>query len=95
MIQPGMPMPMPRGTQKKSGGPLRGWLVPPRPKKYQGWSDFVSRFFYRVFELPSPRNAQKRDKNKIEKQSVWFFFVDFFVKIVKTFRHDFLVKRFL
>jgi hypothetical protein len=48
--------------------------------------------FYRVFELPSPRNAQKRDKNYFEKKSV----LDFWSKIfVKTFRHDFFAKRFL
>ena len=55
-------------SKKKSDGPWGGWLVPRRPKKYQGWSDFFSRFFYRVFELPSPRNAQKRAKKKSEKK---------------------------
>jgi hypothetical protein len=50
--------------KKKSDGPLRGWLVPRRPKKYQGWSDVFSRFVYRVFELSSPRNAQEHDKKK-------------------------------
>jgi hypothetical protein len=31
----------PRGTQKKNDGPWGGWLVPRRPKKYQGWSVFL------------------------------------------------------
>jgi hypothetical protein len=79
-----------RGTQKKIDGPWGGWLVPRRPKKYQGWSFFFVRFFYRVFELPSPRNAQKRDKRNREKMGFGFF-VDFFAK---TFRHDFFCKTF-
>jgi hypothetical protein len=29
--------------------------------------------FYRVFELPSPRNAQKRDKTKSRKKSILVF----------------------
>jgi hypothetical protein len=45
-------------------------------------SDF---FFNHIFELPSPRNAQKRDINKSRKSRSGIF-VDFFVK---TFRHDF------
>jgi hypothetical protein len=44
---------------------------------------YFSRYFYRVFELPSPRNAQKRDK-QIEKKSVLDFLVDFFVKLFDT-----------
>jgi hypothetical protein len=72
-------------------GPWGGWLVPRRPKKYQGWSKTNCEFFYRFFELPSPRNAQKRDKKKIEKKIGFGFFVDFFVK---TFRHDFFCKKF-
>jgi hypothetical protein len=39
---------------------------------------------YRVFELPSPRNAQKRDKTKPRKNQFWIFGRIF----VKTFRHD-------
>jgi hypothetical protein len=46
-----------------------GWLVPRRPKKYQGWSILFGRFVCRVFGLPSPRSAQKRDKTKIEQKS--------------------------
>jgi hypothetical protein len=60
-------------------------------KKVPGLVRFFSGIFCRVFDLPSPRNAQARD-NKIEKKSVWDFFVDFFVK---TFRHDLFAKRFL
>jgi hypothetical protein len=75
---------------KTNDGPWGGWLVPRRPKKYQGWSDFFARFFNRVFELPSPRNAHKRDKKKLRKIGFGFF-VDFFVK---TFRHDFFCKPF-
>jgi hypothetical protein len=29
--------------------------------------------FYRVFKLPSPRNAQKRDKKKSRKNRFWVF----------------------
>jgi hypothetical protein len=54
-------------------------------KKIPGLVRLFCEFFYRVFELPSPRNAQKRDK-QIEKQIDFGFFVDVFVK---TFRHDF------
>jgi hypothetical protein len=38
--------------------------------------------FYGVFELPSPRNAQKRDKNR--EKSVLDLFVDLFVTRDKT-----------
>jgi hypothetical protein len=51
-----------------------------RTKK--GWNQiFVIDIFNRVFELPSPRNAQKRDKKTF----------DFFVK---TFRHNVFCKTF-
>jgi hypothetical protein len=30
--------------------------------------DFLQKYFYRVFELPLPRNAQKRAKKKSEKK---------------------------
>jgi hypothetical protein len=33
-----------QGALKKNDGPLRGWLVPRRPKKYQGWPDFFEIF---------------------------------------------------
>jgi hypothetical protein len=68
-----------RKVTKKKKVPLRGWLVPPRPKKYQGWSVFCFSILYRVFELASPRHAQKRDKKKREKNGFGFF-PDFFAK---------------
>jgi hypothetical protein len=51
---------------------------------------FFSRYFYRVSELPSPRNAQKRNK-QIGKKIGFRFPPDFFVK---TFRHDVFAKGF-
>jgi hypothetical protein len=80
-----------RGTQKKSDGPLRGWLVPWRPKKFQGWSDFFQVFFSVFLNSPhqeTPKNVIQQNREKIGLG----FFVDFFVK---TFRHDFFLKRFL
>jgi hypothetical protein len=59
-------------------------------KKGLGSDLFVSIFFYRVFELPSPRNAQKRDK-KIREKISFGLLVEFFVK---TFRDDFFCKTF-
>ena len=44
--------------KKKSVTPMVGGWV--RGQKRLG-SDFIFDIFYRVFELPSPRNAQKRD----------------------------------
>jgi hypothetical protein len=73
-----------RGTPKKNDGPWGGWLVPRRPKKYQGWSKQIARFFYRVFELPSPRNAQKRDKKNREKKWVLDFLSIFLQKLFDT-----------
>ena len=73
----------PRGTQKKSDGPWRGWLVPRGPKKYQGWSDFFRDFF--IVFLNSPhRETPKNVIKKIEKKSVLDFFVDFFEKLFDT-----------
>jgi hypothetical protein len=46
-----------------------GWVA---GKKRTRVRFIFSIFFYRVFELPSPRNAQKRD-NKIEKSGFWIF----------------------
>jgi hypothetical protein len=46
--------------------------------------DLLVRYFLRVLELPSPRNAQKRDKKKPRKNRFGIF-DDFFVK---TCRHD-------
>jgi hypothetical protein len=42
------------------------------------------RFFYRAFELPSPRNAQKRDKQKSRKIGFGFF-VDFLKNLSTRF----------
>jgi hypothetical protein len=47
----------------KSVTPVVGWWV--RGQKR------TRIFFYRVFELPSPRNAQKRDKQNREKNRFW------------------------
>jgi hypothetical protein len=76
------------------GDPRGGWVRgPDMPEAKKGpgpGPDVFVRFFCRVFELPSPGNVQKRDKQNRGGKSVWDFFVDFFVK---TFRHDFFVKR--
>jgi hypothetical protein len=32
--------------------------------------DFLQTYFYGVFELPLPRNAQKRAKNKSKKKNI-------------------------
>jgi hypothetical protein len=79
-----------RGTASNSkkqitnDGPWGGWLVPRRPKKYQGWSDFFVRFFF---------SAQKRDKKKSRKKSV-LDFLSILYSFVQTFRHDFFGKTF-
>jgi hypothetical protein len=65
----------------------------PLPKTCLGWWRWRSAlalalvaFFYGVFELPSPRNAQNQNLNKkIEKKSVLGFCVDCFAK---AFRHS-------
>jgi hypothetical protein len=59
-----------------------GWV---RVRKRTRVRIVLKYFFNRVFELPSSRNAQKRDKKNREKVGFGFL-VDFFVK---TFRHDF------
>jgi hypothetical protein len=81
MAKPSVP---PKGHSKQNkDGPLRGWLVPRRPKKYQGWSDFWGDFF--IVFLNSPhRETPKNVIKKIEKQSVLDFFVDFFEKLFDT-----------
>jgi hypothetical protein len=61
--------------KKKSVTPVVGGWV--RGQKRTRVRFIFSIFFYRVFELPSPRNAQKRDK-KIEKKSVLDFWSNFF-----------------
>ena len=88
-----------RGTQKKSDGPLRGWLVPRRPKKYQGWSDFFSRFFIVFLNSPhreTPKNVIKENREKIglgffcrffcKKFSTRFFCQTFFVVFLNSHR---------
>jgi hypothetical protein len=49
--------------EKKTDGPLRGWLVPRRPKKYQGWSDVFFQVFLSCFRTPL---AEKRPKTRIK-----------------------------
>jgi hypothetical protein len=73
--------------QKKSGTPVVGGWV--RVRKRTRVRFIFSMFFYRVFELPSSRNAQKRDKKQIREKVGFGFLVEFFVK---TFRHDFFCK---
>jgi hypothetical protein len=77
-----------RGRQKQIGDPqvVGGWVRGQKSTRVRFFVDF----FNRVFELPSPRNAPKRDKT-IEEKIGFGFLVDFFVK---TFRHDFLVVPF-
>jgi hypothetical protein len=65
-----------------------GWF--PGGQKSTRAGQSFSRDFCRVFELPSPRNAQKYDQKNREKIGFGFL-VDFFVK---TFRHDFFCKTF-
>jgi hypothetical protein len=66
----------PRGRPKqKSVTPVVGGWVKVRKRTRVRF--FFSIFFYRVFELPSSRNAQKRDKKKLEKKSVLDFWSNF------------------
>jgi hypothetical protein len=81
----------PRGpqNQKKIDGPWGGWLVPRKPKKYQGWSDFCEIF---IVCLNSPHRETPKNVTKKNREKIGFgFLIDFFVK---PFRHDFFVKRF-
>jgi hypothetical protein len=50
-----------------------------------------SELFCRVFELPSPRNAQKRDKQNQEKNGFGFFLPI----VLKNFSKRFFWERFL
>jgi hypothetical protein len=74
--------------QKKIGDPAVGGWVGQSTKR--GWDriQFLD-IFYLVFLLPSPRNAQKRDKKTPRKNGLGLL-AHFFVK---TFRHDFFVSR--
>jgi hypothetical protein len=81
-----------QGALKKQIDGALGWLVgSSEAKKVPGLVRFLCKIVYRVFELPSPRNAQKRDKRKLRKSVLDFLSISF----VKTFRHDFVVNRFL
>jgi hypothetical protein len=55
--------------QNKTDGPPRGWLVPRRPKKYQGWSDPPPPDFFIVFlnspHRETPKNVIKKNREKI------------------------------
>ena len=61
--------------KKKSVTPVVGGWV--RVRKRTRVRFIFSIFFYRVFKLPSSRNAQKRDKKKFEKKSVLDFWSNF------------------
>jgi hypothetical protein len=80
----------PQGALKtKSDGPLRGWLVPRRPKKYQGWSDFFPRFFIVFLNSPhreTPKNMIKQNREKIG--------LGFFCRFFKNFSTRFFCKTF-
>jgi hypothetical protein len=72
--------PMSKGPAKrKPVTPVGGWVR--GPKQNQGKKKRC--LFNGVFELRSPRNAQKRD-NKNRKIISFRFFVDFFVKLFET-----------
>jgi hypothetical protein len=57
--------------KNKSVTPVVGGWV--RGQKRTRVRFIFSIFFYRVFELPSPRNAQKHDKQKSRKSRFWTF----------------------
>jgi hypothetical protein len=69
-------------AKKKSVTPVVGGWV--RVRKMTRVRFIFSIFFYRVFELPSSRNAQKRDLKKIEKKSVLDFWSIFLQKLFDT-----------
>jgi hypothetical protein len=52
---------------KMTGLGVVGWFLGGQ-KGTRAGQVFVCDFFYRVFELPSPRNAQERDKTKLRKK---------------------------
>jgi hypothetical protein len=76
--------PAPKKSVTVYGDP-RGGRVGQSTKKKKGWGQicFFSIYFYRVFELSSPRNARKRNKKNREKISFGFLF-DFFCKNFST-----------
>jgi hypothetical protein len=61
-------------------------------KKGLGSDLFFPDICCRVFELPSSKNAQKRDKKKSRKSRFWTFGRNFLKKLFGTI---FFVKRFL
>jgi hypothetical protein len=83
-------MEYPRGRQAKTkiGDPRGGW-VGQSTKKGWGRICFLD-IFYRVFELPSPSNAQKRDKRN--RETIGFgFLVDVFFDTMFFSKHFFSV----
>jgi hypothetical protein len=81
------------GRAKKRIGDPRGWVGGSEAKKGPG-PDFFPMLFYGVFKLSSPRNAQTRDQQKMEKTLV-LVFCRFFCKSFSTQFFWFFVKRFL
>jgi hypothetical protein len=70
-----------------------GWFLGgQKPKKVPRLVNFFCEIFFRVFELPSPRNTQKREKTKSRKKWVLDFLSIFLQKLFDTI---FFVKRFL
>jgi hypothetical protein len=70
----------PRGRQKKKSVTAKKinrrppwWVGGSEAKKGLGSDLFFRYYFYRVFKLPSPRNAQKRDKKTPRKSRFWIF----------------------
>jgi hypothetical protein len=80
-----------QGALKKqlTGLGVVGWFL--RGQKSTRAGQIFCEIFYRVLELPLPKNP-KNVINKFERKIGFRFFVDFFVK---TFREDFLVNRFV
>jgi hypothetical protein len=79
------------GPQKKKNRGPPWWVGGSEYEKGLGWDLFFRYFFNRVFELPSSRNAQKRDKKSFREKVGFGFLVEFFVNF---FRHDFFCKTF-
>jgi hypothetical protein len=79
--------PLPPIKNKSVTPVVGGWV---RGQKRTRVRFIFSDIFYRVFELPLPRNARKRDKKNREKVGFGLL-VEFFVK---AFRHDFCCKTF-
>jgi hypothetical protein len=81
------------GRQKKMPvTPVVGGWVGVRKMDMMEGVRFFWRFFYRVFELPSPRNARKRDKTKKVEEKLTSKILSIFLG--KVFDMDFLQKYF-